>query len=226
VSLTSDKTIKPDSPPVFSFWIPMLVLKLCHKNCPDKVPVIPTTKLGDGSDGEVFDIEGQPDRVIKLCVLYEAQVSPASVVDEYHRTKSVIDFLQAHPTEICATVYDSGYLGEFSRMVWGNKEEKYILYYYIMEKMQKISDDEARVFHSILSNEDRGMCKNYTSDQVKKMVEGMALGLDFDTEKVIFFCDSLRLAPIIHLDMNPRNIMKDSAGNFRFIDFDRAEIRS
>jgi serine/threonine protein kinase len=204
----------------------MLVLKLCQQFCPDKIPVVPTTKLGDGADGEVFDIEGQPDRVIKFCIVYEEQVAPESITDEYKRTQSVIDWLQGHPVDICATIYSSGYMGEFSRKVWGNKEEKYILYYYIMEKMQKISEDERRVFHSILSNEDRRIVKNFTTEQVKKMVAGLSRGLDFDVEKVIFFCDNLKRAPIIHLDMNPRNIMKDPAGNFRLIDFDRAEIRS
>lgn len=204
----------------------MLVLKLCKQFCPDKIPVVPTTKLGDGADGEVFDIEGQSDRVIKFCILYESQVSLSSIEAEYQRIKSVVDFIQQHPTEICATVYCNEYMGEFSRIVYSNKEEKYIIYYYIMEKMQKISEDERRVFHSILSNEDRRISKNYTPEQIKKMVVGMASGLDFDVEKVIFFCDRLRQSPIIHLDMNPRNIMKDSANNFRLIDFDRVRIRS
>jgi hypothetical protein len=203
----------------------MLVLKLCQQFCPDKIPVTVASKIGDGADGEVFDIEGQPDKVIKFSILLEGEVEPSSLQEEYQNTSDVLHFLVHNKIDYFAKVYSYQWMGEYTRIIWGNQEEKYVLYYYIMEKLKKISEDERKVFHTILSNEDREIVKNYTPAQVKKILGGLSTALDFDAERVTFFCDSLRGAPVIHLDLNVRNIMKDGAGNFKLVDFDRAEIR-
>jgi thiamine kinase-like enzyme len=93
-----------------------------------------------------------------------------------------------------------------------------------MEKLFELTDDEKRIFHSVLSHEDKGETKNYEILKIKKMLEGMSRALDFDEEKVTFFCEELRRAPIIHNDIHIRNIMKDISGNFKMIDFDRCNL--
>lgn len=205
----------------------MLVLKLCQEKCPQLIPVVIGDKLGtDGADGEVFDIIGQPDKVIKFCLLLENQVeSPKTLEDSYFNIKEVLEYLITNSVDGFAKVYSYDWLGEYSRTVWGNTQEKYFLYYYIMEKLYRTTGDERKVFHSILSHEDRGIIKNYGPEQIKKMLAGLSRGLDFDAEKVMLFCDKVRQSPVIHLDVEVRNIMKDISGQFKLIDFDRAMLR-
>lgn len=201
----------------------MLVLSLCRQLCPDKIPVPTSNKLGDGADGEVFEVDGQPDKVIKFCVLYErGSVVP---VKAYAKIAKSLDYLVHNPLHTYARVYEHAYMGEYSRITWGNIPQKYVLYYYTMEKLNKISEDEKKVFHSILSHEDRGKKKNFSTEKVREMLRGMKTALDFDEERVTFFCDNLRDSPLSHLDIHVRNIMKDSAGYFKLIDFDRLEFK-
>jgi serine/threonine protein kinase len=202
----------------------MLVLKLCQQLCPERIPVTVGARLGDGADGEVFEIIGRPDRVIKFCVLYET--GSTKLENTYKYTTRVLDHLITDPSPVFAHVYVHTLMGQYTRTVWGNKKQRYLLYYYMMEKLQKITEDERRVFDSIVSHEDRGKKKNFSPKRIKEMLSGMALGLDFDAEKVTFFCESFKKSPVAHLDIHPRNIMKDAAGNFKLIDFDRAEMNN
>lgn len=202
----------------------MLVLKLCQQLCPERIPVTVGARLGDGADGEVFEIVGRSDKVIKFCVLYETGSTPLENTFKY--ISNVLEHLIVQPSPVFARVYTHTLMGQYSRVAWGNTKQRYLLYYYIMEKLQKISDDERKVFDSIVSHEDRGKKKNFSPDRIKEMLSGMALGLDFDAEKVTFFCENFKKSPVAHLDIHPRNIMKDAAGNFKLIDFDRAEMNN
>jgi thiamine kinase-like enzyme len=202
----------------------MMVLGLCRQLCADKIPVVTARRLGDGADGEVFEIEGDPSKVIKFCVMYER--GDRKLEPYYHKKVApIIDQLIAQPIDVYARVYTHEYMGIFSRDFLSSKtgKQKFILYYYVMEKLERISDDESKVFHSILSHEDRGIEKNFSAEKMREMLHGLRRGLDFDEERVIFFCEALRGTPVAHLDMHPRNIMKDNLGNFKLIDFDRVE---
>lgn len=204
----------------------MIVLQLCQRWCPDKIPSnISSKRIGDGADGEVFELADDPNKVIKLCVLYDT--GSVGYKQTYQYITKSIDHLVQHPHPSYALVYEHVYMGEGSRqVVWGNthKEQPFLLYYYVMEKLGKISEDEAKVFHTILSHEDRGIKKNFSADQLKEILTGLRRGLDFDVEKVILFHDNLKNAPLAHLDIHVRNIMKDANGYFKMIDFDRVQM--
>lgn len=200
----------------------MFVASLCQQLCADKLPVPLGERLGDGADGEVLTIMGQPDRVIKLGIIYD---NPSRGLGVYKDIQRVLDYLIATPTEAHVRVYERGFLGTYSRYVHQGEQE-FLMYYYIMEKLEKISEDERKVFHSILSHEDRKIVKNYSADQIKEMLHGMSQGLDFDQERVILFCQRLKQAPISHRDLHVRNIMKDAVGDFRLIDLDRAVMEN
>lgn len=205
------------------YLVPMLVYKLCEEHCPEKMKVAPGVKLGGGADGEVFEIEDDPTRVIKYCVLYETGSVP--VQQTYKYISGVVGHLIKEPSPTHATVFDHQYLGLWQRQVaWGKGLQKYILYCYTMERLNTITDDEGKVFHTLLSHEDRGIKKNYSSEVAQQMIKEMNQGLDFDVAKVTFFCHNFKKTPIIHYDVHPRNIMKDSAGNFKLIDFDRSTL--
>jgi len=202
----------------------MLVLKLCQQLCPDKIPLVPTNKLGDGADGEVFDVEGHEDLVIKFSVLYETGSTKAR--SEFKHIKKVLDYFQSNHVPTHAHVFAFEQMGEFEREIaWSNKKQPFILYYYTMEKLFKLSEDERKVFHTILCHEDRGIKKNYSPQKIREILKGMQAGLDFDMERVTFFVDNFKNVPINHLDIHVRNIMKDPQGSFKLIDFDRAQFR-
>jgi serine/threonine protein kinase len=202
----------------------MLVLKLLQSHCLELIPVTITDKIADGADGEVFNFSEDPNKVIKLCVLYES--SYEDIYSIYKRTTSVLDYLLKNPSQSFAQVYEHKYICEWGRTVeWKKDQQKYLIYYYIMEKLQKISEDEKRLFHSIISHEDRGIKKNFSMEKIKEILCGLKRGLDFDEKKVIFFLDNFKKTPINHNDLHVRNVMKDINGNFRLIDFDRTELR-
>lgn len=200
----------------------MMVLSLCRQLCPEKIPMGIMQKIEDGADGEVFDLE-DPSKVIKFSVHYD-QFNGLFNSHFTNNIDSSIKYLIKYPNDLCARIHAYECMGTFER-TFDQYNQKFILYYYIMEKLNRISDDEKKIFHSICSHEDNLIVKNYPMFKIKKMLEGLSRGLDFDFEKVIFFCERLQKSPIEHLDLHPRNIMKDNVGNFKLIDFDRIKIK-
>lgn len=196
----------------------MLVYKLVQQNCPNSIKYFIGTKLGDGADGEVFDLIDYPNLVIKFTILYG--LPEASLLEKYSSIDSTLKFLSHTPVCTCARVYQHEMLGIYTRP-WDGATQQYLLYYSVLEKLCKISTDEYRVFHSLISHEDQEKKKDLSPAKVKKMLAGMATALDFDSERVTFFYENFDKSPIKHLDVHPRNIMKDSIGNFKLVDFDR-----
>jgi thiamine kinase-like enzyme len=195
----------------------MQVLKLLEQHNHYPFPFKLGNELGYGFDGQVFSLDDEQNKVIKLSVNFQLQDKNLS--QEVQRVFAVLDFLKQKGSHSYARVYEYNQILQAHRLtLQGNQE--YIAYYYVMDKCFKISEDERKVFHSILSHEDANIRKNYPSDLIKKMLEGMRRGLDFDPERVIFFCEEIRSVPIFHNDLHVRNIMKDEMGNFKLIDFD------
>lgn len=201
----------------------MFVLSLCRQLCPDKLPVEPEERLDDGADGEVLTIAGQPDKVIKLGVIYE---HPNRELTVYKQVQRVLDYTMTTQPEAFVRVYEHGYLGTYTRKIveWRKDHQDFLLYYYIMEKLNKISEDEKKVFHTIISHEDRGINKNYSPEKIREMLQGMSRGLDFNADKVILFCQNLQANQVVHEDLHPRNILKNADGNFKLIDLDRCNL--
>jgi len=199
----------------------MQAFSLCKKECPNNIPVIVSNKLGDGADGDVYDILGTPNKVIKFGVLYDDFINPLSI--KYLDIENSLHYIKNNNPSVCARVYDYNFLIQSTRKVVTGTQD-YILYYYIMEKLNKISDDEKKVFHTIFSHEDRNLEKHFSVQEVNKILSGLSKGLDFDMDKVTRFHTNVINSSIKHLDMHPRNIMKTHDGNYKFIDFDRVNI--
>jgi serine/threonine protein kinase len=131
-----------------------------------------------------------------------------------------------HPSPTYARVYAQDCLASWQRKVDGEwTPQRYYIYYYTMEKLQKLSEDEKKVFHSLLSHEDRNIKKDFSPAKIKEMLAGLSSALDFDEEKVIFFVNNFKKSPVIHNDVHVRNIMKNINGDFKMIDFDRCELK-
>ena len=183
--------------------------------------------MGDGADGETFVIADEPNKVMKLSVIYDRfEDSPQEIY--FGQIAPVLDYLMLNSPPMCVAVYEHGYLGEYSRKLvnWREGKQKFVIHYCIMERLITLSEDEKRVLHSVVSHEDRKIEKDLGPTKIKEIVEGLARGLDFDAEKVILFCEQLREAFLSHSDIHPRNIMKDVNGNFKLVDFDRAILEN
>lgn len=198
----------------------MKSLSLIQNICPNVLPVMPSNKIGEGADGEVFDIQGDPNKVIKCAIIYEYFIP---VNQEIERIENVARHLINTCPPAYVHVHTFETVTQFIRKTVSG-HQKYFLYYYIMDKCLKISEDEKKVFHSILSNEDKNLKKNYPLSKIVTMLNGMSMGLDFNMKKVLSFCEAIQNSEIDNTDINPRNIMKNAIGDFKLIDFDRSSI--
>ena len=82
-----------------------------------------------------------------------------------------------------------------------------------------------KVFHSIISHEDKGIVKDLSPNIINQKLIGLNKGLEFDLNKVNLFCRDLQQTAIQHNDLAPRNIMKDKNNNYKIIDFDRCKLK-
>jgi hypothetical protein len=192
----------------------MRALSFCEQFCPEKIDIKPVKELGTGADGSAYLTEDS-SVVIKFGVLKN------DATDNYEKDiYPVLNLLISYPVDAFARVYAHKYLGTFFQ-----DSHKYILYYYTMEKLEEISADEMRVFHTTVSHEDNNKKKDYSIREVRAMLRNMARSLDFDDSRMISFHKALKKAPINHSDICPRNIMKNKMGNFHLIDFDRCQLK-
>lgn len=178
------------------------MIQLPNINLPSNISYI-KNPINKGADGFIFDYN---DKIVKLFR-----------VEDYSQVNTVLNYLIENPQDHLVSIYECGYL---------DKVENYFWMYYICEKLLPISIDEEKVFHTLLSHEDRNLKKDYSADNVKKILRGLAHGLDFDEKKVTILCDAVRNCPIKHLDIHPRNIMKDVNGNFKLVDLTRIKMEN
>lgn len=194
------------------------------------IPYQINKELGYGADGVVYDLKNDSG-VVKFSVLYD-NFEQKSLKDKYNDIINIINYIISKKPQFFCEIFEFKDLGFSSRdflTYVDNKELKikqnYILYCYKMEKLNKISEDESKVFHTIVSHEDSNKIKKYSSSKIKEILKGLSRGLDFDFEKVILFVDNINKSNIIHCDIHPRNIMKDNYNNYKLIDFDRSKIK-
>jgi serine/threonine protein kinase len=177
-------------------------------------------KIGDGADGDVYTINNDPSKVIKYVVYYCWNSENLNqVIEQKLATYSAIKA----DSSLFANLYDYGFIGQDKRITVDG-EQDYLLFYCVMEKLDKISPDESKVFHSVVSHEDNNVNKNYSISKIESMLSGLSLGLDFDKGKVVSFIKKIKSCKVKYNDLHPRNIMKDSSGEFKLIDFDRVEV--
>lgn len=207
----------------------MQMLKHLHQHGSNIIPILGKS-CGDGSDGEVFEIINDPSKVIKISIMYDLNFNNDLNIKYSELTKILYELVTDSPL-VYAHVYEYEKIALFKRDCLvgdpaNNRFEKQdcLLHYHVLEKCFKLSEDEKKVFHTIVSHEDYGIIKKFSSENLKEILFGLSRGLDFDEKRVIFFYESLLTCRIKHNDLHQRNIMKDSFGNFKLIDLDRLEI--
>lgn len=126
---------------------------------------------------------------------------------EVEKYKTIINFLYSKPYEyVCVHEY-------------GNLTEE--VAYCVMDKLNPLSDDEYKMFFSLISHEDRNIMKDLSGSKFNETLDGLSKGFEFDRKQVVKFCNLLFTSHYKHLDLHPRNIMKNKNKEFKLIDLDR-----
>jgi hypothetical protein len=175
-------------------------------------------KVGDyitsGADGSAYFSE---NFVIKFVDLFD---SKNKVLNIYSKNKRIIYKIIDDKPKHYVETFDFKFVKDFT-----DNKNYHIIYYYVMERLNKISEDESKLFHTIMSHEDSNKIKRISDQKTIRTIKSLNLYLDFDYNKIIDFIKNIENYKIKHLDVHPRNIMKDNDGNFKFIDLERLEER-
>lgn len=157
-------------------------------------------KLGSGADGIVWAFHS--NKAIKFCI------------GNFNNIQGVLNLIE-HKSDYYVKVYDYCKVSKYL---------EYDVYYYVMERLIPLSEDETKVFHTLISHEDCKKVKKYSIDDVCGILDEMSNFLLFDKEKVLFLIKKIYSDEIQHLDLSERNVMKDNRGNFKLIDLERIKI--
>lgn len=184
-----------------------------------KLPFSIGPSLGQGADGEVRELIGQPKKVIKLSVMYDLDYS-GSFKNDYINKLAVYHKIMRDSPSCLVKLHDYGLIHFGDRLTEVGKQE-YVVYYSVMEKLYSISEDESKVFHTIISHEDNNKIKAYSDKELNRILYNFRRGLDFSEEEVKLFHTNLKNCKFRHNDIAVRNIMKNGLGKFKLIDIDR-----
>ena len=183
-----------------------------------ELPFLLGEEIGSGVDGQIFEKKDNPSRVIKIsCTDNTWEHS------NYHRLAEILLYLDFKSYWHFAKMYDHGPLHTFDEST-GSLRKVFTIHYIEMEKLLPLSEDEVKIFHTLLSHEDANKKKEFNTDQILSMVNKLSEYLVLDKVKVCGFCFAIMDCYLKHKDLHPRNIMKNAEGNFRLIDFDRLEL--
>ena len=199
----------------------MQILKYIHTYNHQIINKIGKEYNSGGADGQIFNHINDDNKVIKLSILFKC--GEQNLYSIFKLINESLSFIENNKPFTCVRVYEHKFLERGERFI-NNSYQDYIVYYYIMEKLNQITDEEYKLFYSILSHEDRGIIKNYSDSILIKTLTDLNISFDFNFDKVLFFYKNLKNSKIVHNDLHPRNIMKDKQDNFRLIDFDRCRI--
>ena len=200
----------------------MQALKAIQTIFPGKVAYPIFDKIGDGADGDVYLTTD--DNVIKFSILYdlpERYDLDLKILKVISNLKMIKDDSPQH----FAKIININYIGQSSRATVDG-EQKFHLYYYVLERAYKLSEDEKKVFHTLFPQEwDNNKTYPTNSFEAEKIIKDLSKYLDFDADKVNMFYTLAVTSKFHHNDPNVNNIMKDKDGNFKFIDFDRIKVK-
>jgi hypothetical protein len=175
-------------------------------------------KIGEGSQGEVYNYTPSNDRVVKYSVIYDYYFTN-TLDKKINSFFNILVDLKNNPENIFPIIFD------FNALHWSKRQtidgpQDYVIYYYIMNKLNKIDDDENKVFHSIMSHQDNNKKHNFTYKQLNDTLNGLSYGLNFDKQKITEFYFKVLSSKYHHGDITGRNIMKDYLNNFKLVDLD------
>lgn len=193
----------------------------------DSIPIFQKLKnisvgklLDRGAQGKVFEIINQPDRIIKLSILYDVDPNQ-NLNNVFNRIERVYNFVIKHRPSNVVSIHD------FGRLIEGKREtvygpQRYIVYYSIQEKLLPLAEEEKKVFKTICQSVNNEL--NLTRP-LEDILNELSCWFEFNKLKINAFMKQLSECKINNNDFHRRNIMKDASGNFKVIDMDLATLK-
>jgi len=197
----------------------MIVKDFIQQHCavlPLLFPIVET--IGNGNNGETYLLND--NTVLKVSVLMDWAKKGIDIREEYANIWWILRQLkQDNPSHI-VRLFDLGVLscGQENR-------QPYTIYYYRMRRLFPLSEDESKVFQTVISHEDRHLIKHYEPNELDVVLKGLEKGLEFQSNKVKWFYQQIQSSKFKHLDLHQRNIMKTQDGDYRLVDLDHMVIR-
>jgi thiamine kinase-like enzyme len=192
--------------------------------------------IDDGAQGKVYNIKEHRNKIVKISMLYDRDVSPIEEI--FSNIQNIYFWIKDNPQDVLVKIFEFGKLTEGERPFYPFiKDQKYISYFSIQEKLIKLSVVEEKVFRNLAYN----MTQYYHTDEpfftqnladdplfyknLPDFLKSLKEKFDFDQNKILNFYSNLEKLQIYHNDFRPENIMKDKKGNFKLIDFDLSEFK-
>ncbi len=172
--------------------------------------------IDSGADGEAYLTNN--NNVIKFSILFDLSYDFQMFKKSSEILKNLND-IKNNPIDCYVKVINNDYLFDNQiKTKIGN--QFYCLYYYTMEKLNHLSDDEVSAIRTLAPQVDKN---NPTIDltKAKSAINEVSNYLDFNANKLLKFYSSYINCRYHHNDFHSRNIMKDSDGNFKLVDLDR-----
>lgn len=175
--------------------------------------------LNEGAQGKVYNIKEHRNKIVKISMLYDRDASP--IEDIFSNIQNIYFWIKDNPQDVLVKIFEFGKLTEGERPFYPFiKDQKYISYYSIQEKLLRISLDEMKVFDAVSDYHN----KFNSQKSLQESIIDLKGYFNFDFDKVLAFCCNLQKLPIDNHDFRHCNIMKDKNDNFKLIDFDLAEF--
>ena len=104
--------------------------------------------IGSGVDGEVYELG---DKVIKLVLIKDEKKKALAA---FNKNRILINNLIDSKQNLFVNVFD------FKVLTQGADNNYYIIYSYIMERLEKLSEDEYKVIKTLISHDDFNIKKD------------------------------------------------------------------
>lgn len=172
--------------------------------------------MGSGAHGHVFALIDDPTKVIKIA--WAPTITQYSLIPNqegqwtFDRVRQTYQHLLHHQISVLAALH------QFDLLLRDDVKQYYAV---VMEKLVPLSEDENKVFKSIVMEYNGGIALGAAMKHLEELHEW----LDFDKEKVVGFYREVNALPMVHRDFHRRNIMKDGSGNFKMVDFELLVIK-
>lgn len=155
-------------------------------------------------DGEIYQIEGYPNRLVKIVDSYDNEAR--------HRMK-VLRYLKRSKNLAVVKIYQ---IGSFKAKLSASSNEIWSHYYYVMEKLKLLpaSGREKKIcaIGAALDNNEYHIKRLKKMGETKKSVRL--------PRKIRSFINRARIIKYTHCDIHEGNIMQDKRGTLKFVDLE------
>lgn len=183
--------------------------------------------IAEGSQGEVYHLAGEPDKVIKFssldCDIREVKIKRDKRRQDY---LDVMDFLNRNNYDCFPRVYDFGICdvpNTGSKLDPSGFYEPAHYCFSIVQKLKEISPREQFLMEELgYQIESRNSNFEDIKNLIERLIDGRQMTVDID--RIMNFYTEIVCMPINHNDMAGCNFMRDANCDYKLIDFDRATL--